>query len=75
LRSDTTQLLPDPQSEENVLTHIMLPTTRAMASQRINSTTIPSKRRRANHKSIPKVHEERGNHSEDQPTIKPSGIK
>ncbi len=55
-KPDTIQLPPDPQSEENILTHIMLPTTRAMASQRINSTTMSSKKRRAIHKSIEKVH-------------------
>jgi hypothetical protein len=75
LRPDTIQLPPDPQSEENILTHIMLPTTRAMASQRINSTTMPIQKRRAIHKSIEKVHEKHGNHSKDQPAIKPGGIK
>jgi hypothetical protein len=33
LKPDTIQLPPDLQSEENILTHIMLPTTRAMAGQ------------------------------------------
>ena len=74
-KPDTTQAPPDLQSEENILTHIMLPTTRAMASQRINSTTMPSKKRRAIHKSIEKVHGDRENRSKDQSTIKPGGIK
>jgi hypothetical protein len=72
-RPDTIQLLPDQQNEENILTHIMLPTTRAMTSQRINS--MPSKKKRAIHKSIEKVHGQRGAHSEDQPTVKTGGIK
>jgi hypothetical protein len=49
-----------------------LPTTRAMTSQRINS--MPSKKKRAIHKSD-KVHEERVDHSEEQPAIKTGGIK
>jgi hypothetical protein len=75
LKQDTIQLHPDQQNEERILTHIMLPTTRAMASQRVDSTTMPSRKRRAVRKSINKVHEEREDHSKDQPTIKPGGIK
>ncbi len=75
LKSDAVQLHPNQQSDENVLTRIMLPTTRAMSIQQTNSTTMPLKKRRAIHKSIDKAHEEDGNHRRDQPTLGFGGIK
>jgi hypothetical protein len=75
LKSDIAQIHPDQGSDENILTHIMLPTTRGISSQRSNSTTIPLRKRRAIHKSTDKAHEEGGDHRKDQPTLKLSRIK
>jgi hypothetical protein len=75
LKSDTAQKRTDQESDKNILTHIMLPITRAMASQQINSMMIPLRKRRTIHKSIDKSHEDGGDHHEDRSTLKFSRIK
>jgi hypothetical protein len=53
----------------------MLPTTRAMASQQVNSTMMPLRKRRTIHKAIDKSREDGGDHHEERSTLKLNKIK
>jgi hypothetical protein len=75
LKSDTAQKHTDQESDENILTHIMLPTTRAIARQQINSTMIPLRKRRTIYNSVDKSHEDGGDHHKDRSTLELSRIK
>jgi hypothetical protein len=70
LKSDTAREHPNQVNEESILTHIMLPTTRVMGKQPVNSESIPSKimKRRAIHKSMVQSGEDIRNQHEDRTT-------
>ncbi len=77
LKSDTVREHPNQGNDESILTHIMLPTNRAMAKQPIESKSIPLKRgtHRTIHKSTHQLDEDIGGHHEDRSTFEHSRIK